>query len=84
MYTSNGVDKTLNNKEGNETCDGVVSDDCKEEFDDLKPVSIGSGCPSAPEPGKCNSDGFISTCKPRSTITQQFTFPVQNTASPKE
>lgn len=48
MYTSEGVDKSMENTQGNANCNGIVSDECTEAFSSVKPASAGQQCHSPP------------------------------------
>ena len=57
MYTSKGLNKSMKNAEGDESCEGVVSDECLKAFSSVKPASAGEPCPSPPTRDACD-DGI--------------------------
>ena len=66
MYSTDGKDGSLENKQGNETCSGVFSDKCMQAFD--VPAGPGGdrfGCPNVDmdEFKDCHSDGIYSGCE---------------------
>lgn len=59
-YTIDGQDASLENKQGNDTCAGVISDKCKKSFDVVASDVESSGCPPVYTGKDCNTAGIYS------------------------
>lgn len=65
MYTSGGHDKPLKNKQGNDTCDGVLSKKCIKGYKESSGATLRGGCPSLDSDVKdeCEIGFSTGTCK---------------------
>lgn len=65
MYTSRGYDERLENKQGNDTCDGVLSKKCIKGYKDSSGSRLTDGCPSLASDvnDECKIASSTGTCK---------------------
>lgn len=61
MYTLQGFEKAMENDEGDDTCKGVVKDECIKQYDELD--SIHDDCPTVDVKDDCGHTGIVSTSK---------------------